>query len=57
MEHYSIIKNSEDWVSVDGEEFFENLVKLVEVSTLSLSAMPVLFFSTTSKMLMACAVD
>ena len=31
VEHYQIQRDSRDWVSVDGEEYFENLVKLVEV--------------------------
>ena len=31
VEHYQIQRDKRDWVSVDGEEYFENLVKLVEV--------------------------
>jgi c-src tyrosine kinase len=30
VEHYQIMKDSKEWVSADGEEYFENLVKLVE---------------------------
>ena len=31
IEYYRIQQNDYDWVSVDGEEHFENLVELVEV--------------------------
>lgn len=31
VEHYRIIRNNKDYVSADGEEFFENLILLVEV--------------------------
>ena len=33
VEHYQIQRNHKDWVSVDGDEYFENLVKLVEVTS------------------------
>ena len=31
VEHYRIIRDDKDYVSADGEEFFENLIQLVEV--------------------------
>ena len=31
VEHYRVQRNEKNWVTVDDEEFFENLVKLVEV--------------------------
>ena len=33
VQHYQIQRNDRDWVTADGEEYFENLVKLVEVTT------------------------
>ena len=31
LQHYRVQRNENSWVTVDGEEYFENLVKLVEV--------------------------
>ncbi len=31
VQHYQIQRDSRDWVTADGDEYFENLVKLVEV--------------------------
>ena len=33
VEHYRVRRNDSNWVTVDDEEYFENLVKLVEVQT------------------------
>ena len=32
MEHYRVMRDKRNWVTVDDEEYFENLFKLVEVS-------------------------
>ena len=31
VEHYRILRNNNSWVTVDEEEWFENLVELVKV--------------------------
>ena len=31
VEHYRVQRNDISWVTIDSEEYFENLVKLVEV--------------------------
>ena len=31
IEHYLVRRNDNGWVTIDDEEYFENLVKLVEV--------------------------
>jgi len=32
VEHYRVMRDDRNWVTVDDEEYFENLFKLVEVS-------------------------
>ena len=32
VEHYRVMRDKKNWVTVDDEEYFENLFKLVEVS-------------------------
>ena len=31
VRHYRVRRNDDGWVTVDGKQYFENLVKLVEV--------------------------
>ena len=37
VEHYRVRRDHRGWVTVDDEEYFENLVKLVEVRPRDLS--------------------
>ena len=37
IEHYRVRKDDRGWVTVDDEEYFENLVKLVEVSIVTVA--------------------
>ena len=37
VQHYRVLKDNRGWVTVDDEQYFENLFKLVEVNTTDLN--------------------
>ena len=43
VEHYRVRRDDRAWVTVDDEEYFENLFKLVEVKCCSTDSIPYLY--------------